>query len=136
MDIGSVLVFLFLAFVTFVVFRVIFPPLIGERTAERRTGRTKRDPFHAVAIRPGPAPCNAVVAIQSKRFLSDVAPALPLAECGSAACRCKYEHYMDRRGEQSDRRIGRTLVAEVAEFWSRRERRRAEGRRQDDMQAA
>ena len=35
--------------------------------------------------------------LRGKRFLSHEAPALPLKNCGSPQCECRYEHHDDRR---------------------------------------
>lgn len=59
--------------------------------------------FHSVAIRPCKDACGAVRALEGKRFLSHNPPFLPLADCDQSMCKCRYEHYADRR-EQQDRR--------------------------------
>jgi len=56
------------------------------------------NPFHAVSIAPGPEACEAAQVRAGKRFLSREAPRLPLPECGNPECRCRYQHYDDRRG--------------------------------------
>jgi hypothetical protein len=53
--------------------------------------------FHAVSIRSGLDPCEAVKKLKGKRLLSKAAPSLPLPECGAANCQCWYEHFADRR---------------------------------------
>jgi len=53
--------------------------------------------FHAVTIAPGLRACAAARALRDQRFLSRDAPPLPLKDCGSAQCECRYEHYDDRR---------------------------------------
>jgi len=57
------------------------------------------NPWHAVAIQPGPKRCAAVEALLGQRFLSKDAPHLPLKECTEAGCACRYRHYEDRRHE-------------------------------------
>jgi len=61
--------------------------------------------FHGVSVKPGPQCCQAVGAIVGQRFLPDEVPALPLASCDQAACRCAYSHHGDRR-DREDRRTG------------------------------
>jgi len=67
------------------------------------TGRIARLPrgverWHAVAIRPKGASCDAAHACRAARFLSAEAPRLPLAECTqSDTCTCVYKHHEDRR---------------------------------------
>jgi hypothetical protein len=53
--------------------------------------------FHAVTIAPGYKACGAAKALRNQRFLSREAPPLPLKDCGSPECECRYEHYDDRR---------------------------------------
>jgi hypothetical protein len=53
--------------------------------------------YHAVTIAPGPRACTAARELRGRRFLSREAPVLPLKNCGSAECECRYEHYEDRR---------------------------------------
>ena len=55
--------------------------------------------FHGVAVRArGGDCCEAVEALGSRRFLSEEAPLLPLAECSNPqGCRCVYEHFDERR---------------------------------------
>ena len=44
--------------------------------------------------------CEAVTALENVRFLADEAPMLPLSDCcNPSGCRCKYQHYDDRRTE-------------------------------------
>ena len=61
--------------------------------------RTAKKLFHGVAIRAAePGICGAVDALDNVRFLADDAPALPLPGCSNPGdCRCKYEHFEDRR---------------------------------------
>ncbi len=59
--------------------------------------------FHAVSIRPCTDACAAVRDLEGKRFLSHNPPFLPLADCDQSMCKCRYEHYTDRR-ESQDRR--------------------------------
>lgn len=55
--------------------------------------------FHGVAVRArGDNCCEAVAALGTKRFLSEEAPLLPLADCSDPQrCRCVYEHFDERR---------------------------------------
>jgi hypothetical protein len=55
-------------------------------------------PWHAVAIAAPASACAAAQACKGKRFLSRDAPQLPLAECDTTQCECKYRHFPDRRG--------------------------------------
>jgi hypothetical protein len=53
---------------------------------------------HAVSIVPGYRCCHEARELAGTRFLSREAPALPLKNCGSDNCSCRYEHHEDRRG--------------------------------------
>ena len=55
------------------------------------------NPWHAVAIQPGPKRCEAVTERLGTRYLSKDAPQLPLRECTEPACTCRYRHHDDRR---------------------------------------
>ncbi len=61
--------------------------------------------FHGVSLKPGPDACAAVHTVIDRRYLSNDAPALPLAGCNRERCECTYGHYTDRRDEE-DRRSG------------------------------
>jgi hypothetical protein len=55
------------------------------------------NPWHAVAIQPGPKRCKSVEALAGNRYLSNDAPKLPLRDCTEPQCSCRYRHYEDRR---------------------------------------
>lgn len=99
-------------------------------TARMRTHKTerkpRREPFHAVVVRPGAKSCAAVSRLVGQRFLSDDAPQLPLPGCDQASCGCAYKHFVDRRqgprrGEDDER----------SERGSSTDNRRNPGRRAD-----
>ncbi len=78
-----------------------------EPEAKPTTAKKAINPYHAVTIVPGHRTCAAARALQDRRFLSRQAPALPLKECDSAECTCRYEHYDDRRnGPRRARDLG------------------------------
>lgn len=106
------------------------------RMRDRRGGFGVPDPFHAVSIQPALQSCPAVEALKLQRFLSEEAPALPLANCGTPTCSCKYVHHADRRGGARNRRCGVSEKSGEAEFWSLRDRRALNGRRYKDRKAA
>jgi hypothetical protein len=85
------------------------------------SGRT-RHVFHGVEITSNAPQCPAILALTSRRFLSDEAPNVPIAGCDRRmVCRCIYKHFADRRTEvrresdiglpsrffENDRRTGR-----------------------------
>lgn len=107
------------------------------RNRERRTGFGAGNAFHAVSIQPEQEGCAVANAVKVQRFLSEDAPGLPLPDCSSPDCHCKYVHYSDRRDGARDRRLTQGEASEESEFWSLRgERRLAVGRRQADMATA
>lgn len=55
------------------------------------------NPWHSVAIQPGPKRCEAVTGRLGMRYLSRDAPKLPLKDCTEPACTCRYRHHDDRR---------------------------------------
>jgi len=119
--------------------RMLFP--IADTTdttpgRDRRSGFGAVDAFHAVSIEPAEGCCAAVEAIRVQRFLSEEAPALPLAECASSDCQCRYVHHADRRSGARDRRLSPPEHPDEIEFWSQRDRRGSEGRRQGDLLTA
>jgi hypothetical protein len=62
------------------------------------------NPYHAVSIEPGSNACSAIRKLEGKRFLASAAPMLPLSNCGSSKCHCRYQHFQDRRANR-DRRV-------------------------------
>ncbi len=79
----------------------------GGKAGRSSTGRSKtpirtaRKLFHGVSIHANPdIACDAARDLENVRFLADDAPMLPLGNCSNpAGCRCKYQHYDDRRTE-------------------------------------
>lgn len=57
------------------------------------------NPWHSVAVQPGPKRCAAVENLLGQRFLSKEAPRLPLKDCTESQCTCRYRHFEDRRNE-------------------------------------
>lgn len=70
----------------------------AESAAAVKVRRASIQPWHAVTIAAPGSACPAAQACKGKRYLSRDAPRLPLAECGSTQCECKYRHFPDRRG--------------------------------------
>ena len=88
-----------------------------------------RNPFHAVAIDCGRGrACQTARRLQGQRFLASEAPRLPLADCDSATCACRYQHYEDRRMD-----VRRAADEHRAEHpYADAERRGHRGRRRND----
>lgn len=69
--------------------------------------------FHAVSLRFEPNACNAAKAMAGRRFLASAPPKLPLPECDSLKCSCRFAHHDDRRSGQERRSpfgSGRTIT--------------------------
>ena len=59
--------------------------------------------YHAVSLQYSETACDAAKAMTGRRFLATAAPRLPLPECDSLECRCRFIHHEDRRSGK-DRR--------------------------------
>lgn len=88
--------------------------------------------FTAVTIVPGPSACEAVLSFGDRRFLSGDAPILPLTDCGSPSCTCKYVHYEDRRDVSDDRRQPFSMRTDLHTTTGGEEKRQRAGRRGPD----
>lgn len=62
------------------------------------------NPYHAVSIESGPRACAEVRKVEGQRFLASEPPMLPLRNCDSKTCQCRYVHHNDRRSLR-DRRV-------------------------------
>jgi len=97
-----------------------------ELVATAKLRRLNPNSWHAVEVVPRAHACAAALACKGKRFLSTEAPWLPLEDCDSAQCRCKYRHYADRRGDL------RRQEAKAAAAVEQANRRSSRGRRATD----
>lgn len=87
--------------------------------------------FHAVSIVTGARACDAAKQLADKRFLSRDAPPLPLKNCGSSQCECRYVHHGDRR--KGGRRVHDLGVALDGYFDGAEQRDKSKrGRRKTD----
>ena len=53
--------------------------------------------FHAVSLNFRSSACSAAKSLKGKRFLSNAAPRIPLADCDVLECECRFVHHQDRR---------------------------------------
>lgn len=65
------------------------------------------NPFHAVTVKYHKDACDAVRALEAKRFLAKTAPRLPLPNCTAKNCGCRFVHYDDRRDAERREEIRR-----------------------------
>ena len=93
--------------------------------------------YHAVSINPGSRCCSAAKTTGDKRFLtSGRVPMLPLANCNSGACTCKYVRHEDRRTSLGDRRAAYSMSTELFGLDEEKDRRTRQGRRAADWAQA
>lgn len=59
--------------------------------------------YHAVSIKFPSNACKAAREMEGRRFLATAAPRLPLPDCQSIECSCRFVHHEDRRAGR-DRR--------------------------------
>jgi ABC-type nickel/cobalt efflux system permease component RcnA len=102
------------------------------RTAVRQeTHRSSQ--HHAVSINPGGCSCDAVNAVTGERYLTRAeVPNLPLLDCTSANCTCRYVHHEDRRSNQGNRRAAYSVKTELYGLDRDQDRRKKGGRRASD----
>jgi hypothetical protein len=108
------------------------PGRVAKKTAESAV--CTRLPYHAVSCRSGAGKCAAVEALRDQRFLVKDAPQLPLADCTSERCECKYLHHEDRRDNDDDRRALYGIKSDYYEYTSKQDRRVKNGRRESDWE--
>ncbi|HMN44246.1 MAG TPA: hypothetical protein PKE27_06730 [Povalibacter sp.] len=99
------------------------------KTRKATTPSTSSHPYRAVSIVVGKNACAAAHRFKGMRFLSRQAPRLPLPTCDAAQCDCRFRHHADRRA--GPRRRGEQGMMQP--LWQGTERRRAGGRRADDV---
>ena len=103
--------------------------------AKRPVKRSSK--YHAVSIHPGSRCCKAVQTTGDKRFLtSGRVPLLPLANCNSGACTCRYVRHEDRRTYLGDRRAAYSMSTELFGLDKEKDRRTRQGRRAADWAQA
>ena len=73
---------------------------------------------------------QALIFLETRRFLVSEVPRLPLGGCTAEACRCRYVHYADRRGP--DRRHTYVQFSSAKLALGRQDRRTRLSRRQSD----
>ena len=115
----------------------------GSEPRRRATGKkrkkkvqpksTESNPYMAVEIRCfKDEGCEAARALAGQRILVSEAPLLPLPDCDSERCRCRYRRYEDRR--QEARRDSDVGITRTMETMSTQDRRKRRGRRKTDFE--
>lgn len=101
-----------------------------ERTAANNIQSNK---FHSVSIQPKDNACTAANELGDKRYLTHLAPPIPLSNCDVAHCHCKYVHHSDRRDEDDDRRTVFGIQTKMYQQMGISDRRIRRGRRKDEV---
>ena len=132
MDIAASIVAVIILILLFLLYRRTQATTTKRPPLPSRPGKAKPDSqFHAVSLKFPASACDAAKAMEGKRFLSSAAPRIPLAECDSLECKCRFIHHKDRR-ESDDRRnpYRATIAGDTGEH--KREQRHRGERRGDD----
>lgn len=115
----------------------------ASRAKQRKEGRIsavaarRERPFQAVSVLSLGGGCPAVESLGQRRFLVRESPLLPLQECTSRHCNCKYARHDDRRYDGRGRRLSTGVAADSDGFSDLHERRveGMRGRRKTDIAA-
>jgi len=136
----NILLILGLAVITWPLFHLFKarPESGGGATEKRARAGSSRaaTPYAAVSIKCSGMECQATSAIQGKRYIGTEAPTLPLSDCTSEKCTCRYFHHNDRRNEDLGRRILAYSMKEDIMFSGGDDRRLGMGRRASDWETA
>lgn len=100
-------------------------------TVRRLISSKAETKFHAVSLRFPASACEAAKAMEGRRFLSTAAPRLPLPDCDSLNCKCRFAHHEDRRAGD-DRRETHGWGYSGTSSGSYEEEHRKKGERRDD----
>ena len=85
------------------------------------------DPFRAVSLVCESESCEEIGVLEGQRLLVNEAPAIPLQQCISEVCGCRYHHHEDRRSHSDRRQTPKRAGGEEGS-----ERRGLRGRRKSD----
>lgn len=98
-------IFGIVAIIIFVMYRANLGPFSRTSPARRPLrDQTPDNSYPAVSVRCAPGGCDAAKALKGQRFLCQEAPDLPVPECASGVCGCRYQHHTDRRSGNNGRR--------------------------------
>jgi hypothetical protein len=105
-----------------------------KQNSSQKSASNITKPHRATAVICGENSCEAVMAISGKRFLDadKNLPQIPLSNCDTSKCSCKYEHYVDRRDTGEIRRAPPGLKSQLYPHIENVERRLKRGRRTSD----
>ena len=98
----------------------------------RKVAAVSNSKFHAVSIRFGSNACQAARKLEGRRYLSSAAPKLPLSECDTTGCQCRFKHHTDRRsGDDRRNAWGQGLGTTMSGQYPKEQRKGGERRRDD-----
>jgi len=92
-----------------------------------------QNPYRAVSVKCGPGACEPALALSKRRFLPGQLGKVPLRDCTSIDCTCKFVHFPDRRDSDGDQRAPTALRSGLYVASGKPERRSRKGRRKDDF---
>lgn len=96
------------------------------RKSKARRSAAAVPSYRAVSVQHGEHACDGIRKLIGKRFLAGQTPMLPLEDCSSPNCDCRYIHHEDRREVVRDRRS----ITDPTE--PELEKRQSSGRRRTD----
>ena len=108
------------------------PTAVKIKKIRQDSGPTQLYPYRAASItfEKCPHACPAVRDIEGQKFLVRNVPTVPVPDCTSRDCECRYARHTDRRGISEDRRSFYSLgAATLFEEDDEAERRLTYGRR-------
>jgi hypothetical protein len=121
------------AAIAFVMYRAQLLPFTAGTPGRRPVRATEpENPYPAVSIRCASGACAGAKSLKGRRYLGDEAPVLPLAECASSRCDCRYVHHVDRRTGNNDRRTLKSEKQDFAMAFGNTDLREGLGRRASD----
>ena len=88
--------------------------------------------YHAVSLKFPRDACAAAKKLEGQRFLSTEAPKLPLPECNSINCECRFLHHKDRRSGKDRRNFFTASGYSASTGKFEAERRTGADRREDE----
>lgn len=90
--------------VAIVIIALVYLRMRSKRNTSRRDSQASDDTrFHAVSIHYSEGACSAAKMLAGQRFLAEDAPKLPLPGCDADECRCRFNHFTDRRSKRERR---------------------------------
>jgi len=106
----------------------------GRKSVGAQAGARTAGGYRAISVKCGPDACAQALALGKRRFLPGQLRTLPLPDCTSADCQCKFVHHPDRRDSDGDQRALSSLSSQLYSTSGKPERRSRAGRRKKDFE--